>query len=79
VQDLGVGLAHHLLGFIAIQPLVPEQDSALQVLANDGVFSRSLQNVGHEVHGLLGFTDDDAVEELAFHLRLPASARYCLA
>ena len=45
VQDVGVGFAHHLVRFIAIhspRPLVPEKYLAIQILADDGVFGRSL-------------------------------------
>src|SRR6266436_6499144 len=54
---------------VTVQPpcsLVPQQDLALEIFPNDGVFRGRLENVRHALQALLGCADDGTIEERGF-------------
>ena len=67
VQHGRVRLADDFLGLVAVQApraLVPQQDGAVERLADHRVLGRRLEDVADEVDRLLRVADDRAVEEL---------------
>src|SRR5579884_1057044 len=66
--ELGrVRLAHHLFRAVAIEParaLVPKQDLAVAILADDRVFGRGFEDVGEELERGAGRAHNAAVEQL---------------
>src|SRR5437016_14151224 len=65
-----VGLVNDLLWLIAVQPpraLVPQENLALEVFADQRIFGGRFEDVGHEIHGLLDSANDRAVKEFSCH------------
>jgi hypothetical protein len=50
---------------------------AVEILADDGMFRGGLRDVGEEVHALLGFAHDSAVEESGFPIFGPVATWCC--
>ncbi|MND01295.1 hypothetical protein D3C83_202380 [compost metagenome] len=74
MQDRGVDLAHDLVRLVAIhapRALVPQQDPAVEILADDRVLGRGLEHVADEFDRLFGGADDGAVKQLGGHEILP--------
>ena len=70
MQDGRVGFANDLLRLVAVQPpraLVPQEDLAVEVFADQRILGGRFEDVGGEVHGLLDSANDCAVKEFSCH------------
>jgi hypothetical protein len=66
VQDLRLHLADDFVRLVAVhapRAFVPEQNRAVEALADDRVFGRGLEHVGEEVHRIAGLTHDRGIKE----------------
>src|SRR5919204_1603172 len=79
VQDSSVGPTDNFLCRIPVNPmgsLIPQNNLAIRVLANDGVLRGRLKNVGDECECLLRAAEKRAIEKRMLHFELlPAIQR----
>jgi len=60
MQDRGIHLADDFVGFVSVQPpraFVPQEDSSGEILGNNRILGRGLENVGNEIHRGLRIAD----------------------
>lgn len=70
VQHVGARLPDHFFRFVAVhaaRTLVPEDDGAVQVIADDGVLGGSLQERRHEFDRVRGLAHVRRIEQLHRH------------